>query len=115
MAHMIIIGEPLDPVARPLALTCSKLCHVTIIENGRGKTCEASSSAQENLERYKHSVSKEHCAYMNERDHRPVLSPSGKSREFYLHDDVTFPAKWLTLDQKHPWFKNTPAAHHVER
>ena len=84
MAHVIIIGEPFDPVARPLALTCSKLCHVTIIDNGRGKTSEASSSAQENLERYKHCVSKEHCAYMNERDHWPVLSPTGKSREFYM-------------------------------
>ena len=43
------------------------------------------------------------------------LSPTGKLREYYLHNDVTFPAKWLTLDQKHPWFKNTFAAHHVER
>ena len=28
------------------------------------------------------------------------LSPTVKSCEFYLHDDVTFPAKWLTFVEK---------------
>ena len=33
---------------------------------------------------------------------RAVLSPTGKSREFYLHDDVTFPAKWLDVRPETP-------------
>ena len=47
--------------------------------------------------------------------HLTVLSPTVKSREFYLHDDVTFPAKWLTFVEKNLGVKFVLVTSSLER
>ena len=44
-----------------------------------------------------------------------VISPTVKSREFYLRDDVTFPAKCLTFAEKNRRVKFVLAVSSLER
>ena len=44
-----------------------------------------------------------------------VLSPTVKSREFYLHDDVIFPAKRLTFMEKNRGVKFVLVTSSLER